>query len=509
MRIKNSAKNIKYNLVFFIINSFLAFFSKKVFLTTLGYEITGLNSLFQNLVGFLNIAELGITNAVTYSLYKPLREQNYKKINSILLAYKYLYEIVALIIFIGTIILSFFLNKVVNGVTININTIRFYFVFFAITPVISYLISYLQVVVIADQKSYIVSKVIGITKIVKTSIQILLLIYNKSYLLWLVLELVFNVVAFLYLNRQIKRQYIWINIDRKYGFKELFKKEKQIIINTKDMFFHKIGGFVLNQTDNIVISTFTNIKNVTIYSNYIMIVMLIKSLYSQVIGGISASIGNLVSEENNERSYNLWVELYYITTLSSVVVCYFLYTIINRFITLWVGNEYLFNTQIVFYIIINLFFALWRQSVDCFKEAYGIFWDRLAPVVEATLNLILSILLAKKIGVMGVVIGTNISNFMIIGIWRPYILFREGFRKNVLDFYVISVKLLFMSIVSMLVSGELYKYLYLSRYLTWYSFILESFIKFFITVISTILICSISNIFRKILKKYFKLIISM
>ena len=157
MRSENSIKNIRYNIFFFILSYIFVFILKKVFIVSLGAEITGLNDLFKNIIGFLNIAELGIMSAVTFSLYTPLKDKNFNKINSIIAIYKYMYRIVGLVIFIGLIIICYFIILIIKHSTINVNFVRISFFIFSLSTCISYLFTYLQVLAITDQKIYIVT----------------------------------------------------------------------------------------------------------------------------------------------------------------------------------------------------------------------------------------------------------------------------------------------------------------------------------------------------------------
>lgn len=509
MRTKNSLKNIKYNVVFFIINFFLMFLLKRIFIIYLGDEITGLNALFQNIIGFLNIAELGIVNAVTYSLYKPLKEKKYDKINSILITYRYIYRMVALFIFIGSIVLTLFIQKFINGTSLRINVIRIYFILVSLITVISYLITYIQVVIVADQKGYIVSKTLGNFNILKILVQILLIKLYKSYILWILAELIFNFIAFECINLKVRKEYKWINLSENKPIKTLFNENKSIFLNTKDLFFHKLGFFVLNQTDNLVISAFTTIKNVMLYSNYTMIINVVKGLLTQIFRAISASIGNLVAEKNDEKSYVIWKEIHIVISLLSVVVSYCVYKMINVLIQLWIGQNYLLGSATIICIIINLYFSLTRQTVDVFKDAYGIFWDIWSPILEAVINLIISVLLVRKLGIMGVIIGTNISNFIIIAFWRPYILFKEGFKTNLFKFYSLNFKIGIITIFSLSISNKFINLIFNNFVnITWGIFITKSFITLIISFSLTILISLTFSEFRKANLKYFKIVIN-
>ena len=83
-RVKKSLLNARVNMIFYFLNLALSFFSRKIFLDTLGADFMGLTGTLLNLLGFLNLAELGIGMAIGYVLYKPLYQHDENKINEII-----------------------------------------------------------------------------------------------------------------------------------------------------------------------------------------------------------------------------------------------------------------------------------------------------------------------------------------------------------------------------------------------------------------------------------------
>ena len=108
-RVKKSMLNARVNLIFYFIILGLSFFSRKIFLNTLGADFVGFTGALQNLLGFLNLAELGIATAIGYVLYKPLFDHDRQKINEVVSVLGYLYRWIGIIILVVGLILSAFL----------------------------------------------------------------------------------------------------------------------------------------------------------------------------------------------------------------------------------------------------------------------------------------------------------------------------------------------------------------------------------------------------------------
>lgn len=130
-RVRKSLLNARVNLIFYFLTLALSFFSRKIFLDTLGVDFVGLTSTLQNLLGFLNLAELGISTAIGYVLYKPLFEQNKLKINEIISVFGYLYHWIGKIMLLAGGILACFLSLIFSNTGFDLTLIIFcIFLFF-------------------------------------------------------------------------------------------------------------------------------------------------------------------------------------------------------------------------------------------------------------------------------------------------------------------------------------------------------------------------------------------
>lgn len=501
MKLDKAVRNIKSNIIYFILNSIIAFLARKIFLMKLGSEVMGLNSLIISVLGFLNILELGISNAVIYSLYNPLKKNNFSKVSEVVKLYKYLYIVLALIIAIIGIILSVFFPYIAKS---NINNVSIYFLLYLISVVASYLLTYKHIVPNADEKAYIITKASGNIKLIKSIIQIILLSLGANYMLWLIIEIVSNIYTYIYINKKLDKEYEFLKKESEKSVKEIFKNNISIIKDTKNLFVHKIGYIVVYQTDNIVLSIFTDLNVIAIYSNYLMVIRIIVSFAGQIFSAFIATIGKLVSDGDNDLSFSIWRGLYSIefSVATFCSICTFM--LINDFISVWIGSEYKSSTTVVAFIVLNMFVTMSRGTIDNFKYAYGIFDDIKAPIVESIINLVISVVLVNYIGLLGVILGTFVSNAIIVVLWRPYIIFKKGFKKDVFEYVKIYTSKIFNFILIFIVVDFINKYFI--SYLVidgWIMFIIKMLIIASITLLLTI----ISIIFNKKEFKYIKSII--
>lgn len=459
IRTDNFLKNAKMNFIFYIFNILFSFISRSFFIRILGADINGLNSLYMSLIGFLNVAELGVGAAVGYSLYDPLSKKKYKKINDIMILFKYYYKNISKIILILGSILSLFLPFLIKG-QVDIKLAYSYYFLYLINCAISYLFTYKQTLIIADQKQYKIASILNITKITKMIVQCITIWITKSFFVWILLELLFNVLGMYLANKKIDLEYKNnINYKSNKNIKTIKKENFKIGRNISNVFFHKIAGFVVGQTDAILISIFSTLKETGIYTNYIMIISALTGLLGNVIGSVMPSIGNLIAEESEQKSYGIFRKLYLLDNLLAGLFSFIIYKLIDNFIVFWVGKEYLFPKYVVFVLVINLYIQISRGTIDRFKDGFGIYWDIGAPIIESIVNLIFSLLLAWKLGIVGIFIGTIISNILIVELWKPYIVFKEGFKIKISIYIKQTLSIIIKNILIIVISNFIYNFI--------------------------------------------------
>ena len=450
MRVDNSIKNMKYNIFSQILNLLIQFVSRTFFIKILGNEYLGINGLFSNILTILSLADMGIGTVLIYSMYKPLAENNEEKIKALMNIYKKIYNIIALTVLIIGLCITPFLQVFIKDMP-NIQHIRFIFILYLLNTVVSYLCVYKISIINADQKNYIVTTRQQIFNIIANFIMIMVLVTTHNFILYLIVQMLFSIISNIYLSSLAEKMYPFIK-DTK-GYKLTKEEKRQIKKDTFAMMLHKIGGVVVGGTDNLIMSAMIGLEAVGIYSNYLLIINAIKKFTTQYFNSMSASIGNLNAMKDKEYSYDIFKKVFFgnfwIFTFCSIC----LFCLLNPFIEIWVGIDYTFHISIVAAIVISFYIEGMRQTVLIFREAMGIFTkDQLKPVIEAIVNLIVSVMLTLKFGIIGIILGTIIS-MLFVCVWiEARILFKYGFSKNVIEFFKIYAKYLVIGVVGLILT---------------------------------------------------------
>lgn len=435
-RTKRTIQNSTTSLLLYLIQIIVGFYSRKIFLDYLGDEILGINTMLGNILNFLNLAELGIGIAMATSLYKPIQTKDETTICEIISVQGYLYKQIAKFLCFISIIILICIPFLFPRTECGFLYIYIAYGVFLWGTLASYLWNYRQILISADQKEFKLNPWKHTSRYIKIVLQIICLtILNLGIWSWIALELTDSIIVIFIINFIIKKEYPWLQTSNKVG-KQLLSKYKYLITMTKQLFIHKISLFVLEQTAPWIIYAYVSISMVTYYGNYMMIIGYSVTLLNVIFEGMGASIGNLVSEGNKLHTLNVFWELFSSRIWISGIACFAIYIFIEPFISMWIGTKYVLGEETLLLLLIGMYIRLTRSVVDSFKLAYQLFADIWAPIVEACINLGCSILFGYWWGLNGIILGSNLSLFIIVLLWKPYYTFKRGLKTSWINYYI-------------------------------------------------------------------------
>lgn len=435
-RTKRTLQNSKVSLILFVIQILIGFYSRKIFLEYLGDEVLGLNTTLGNILSFLNLSELGIGIAMATSLYKPIHDDNHEAIAEIISVQGILYKRIAWILCCLSIPILFAIPYIFPSTECSLLYIYVSYIVFFSGSIFSYLWNYRQILIQADQKGFKLQPWIHATRYAKIVLQIVLLIYTPLGIWsWISVEFAGNIANVFVVNYVIHKEYPWLQKSKKSEF-VLLHEYKSLLSKVKQLFAHKIGAYVLHQTSPLVIYAFVSLTMVTHYSNYMMLIGYCQTLMNVIFGGMGASIGNLIADNNKQHTMNVFSELFTSRIWIAGIACFVVYISIRPFITLWIGNKYVLDETTLLLLLLSMFIQISRTVIESFKDAYQLFADVWAPIIEACLNLGCSILFGYLWGLNGILMGVNLSLIFIVLLWKPYYTFRYGLRSSVMNYYL-------------------------------------------------------------------------
>lgn len=427
----NSLRNVLFGFLQQFVTLALAFLARTVFIRSLGVEYIGVNGLYSNILTLLSLTELGVGNVLTYSLYSALHDNDQEKIHQLVSYYRKLYRGIALTIMIVGIAIIPFLKYLVKS-SLPYNEVVLYYVLYLLNSVVSYFVVFKVTLLRADQKEYIRNIVATVALLFQYSFQIIYILVRKDYIGYLVIQIIFTVLQNLVCNSIVNRQYPNL---KNYTSNDDLVDKSNLISDVKSMFVYKVSNVVVTSTDNILISVLLGTIYVGYYSNYSMIINYVSTFINLIITGITGSLGNLNADKNRDHSYTVFRCMVYLFGVITAFCSVCILNLVQGFIPIWIGKEYVLSTSTVLSIVATFYVTHAFDPTWMFCETMGLFRERkYAMVVNAVLNLVLSILLARPLGMTGILGATALARVMTIIWWEPYILFKYKFQRPVIEY---------------------------------------------------------------------------
>lgn len=449
-RSKKSARNIIIGFITQISLMAFAFSTKTVFVRLLGVEYNGVHGLYSNILSILSLSELGIGNVLNYALYQALKEDNQEKVRSLVEYFKKIYYIIAFIVLGIGVALVPVLPYIVNS-ALPQDKLILYYLLYLLNSVASYFVVYKTTVMVANQDNYIKNIFDASFTFLMYIVQIIYILIFKDFLGYLIIQVTCTIIKNVVLNVIANKKYPYLrgnNMDTTIPI-----DKHQLSSNIKATFFYKIATVILNNTDNILISVIVGTVYVGYYSNYYMIVTYIAAFVNIFIAGITASLGNLNAEHDNEASYRMFSILSLVFSFVGVITTSVFINCMQDFISIWLGTQHVQNFSWVIAIVINNYYNILISPVWMFRETMGLFKQvKYLMLITAFLNLVFSIVLGILFGVPGILIATVLARVTSQFWYEPKLLFRYKFKRSSKLFFVNQVKQVFTCLAAVFVS---------------------------------------------------------
>ncbi len=411
----------------------------------------GINGVFSNILSVLSLSELGIGVAMNYFLYAPIATEDERTIRQFMNLYRVMYTVVGAFVGIAGLCLVPFLDFFLKDQP-DIEGITFIYLLYLANTVVSYLWGYKRAIIDGHQKSYIGTFYNTIFTTTQFVLQIVVLLVFENFILYLVIQIGCSIATNFVVAHKADKMYPYLKEDRK----ELPDKatRKEVFKNVGAMSVHKLGDVVVNNTDNLIMSTAVGVTIVGMLSNYQMIQASIITALNGLFGAFTASIGNLTVEEDDESVFRVYRTLQFL--------CFWLYSFCSvgfmvcftPFMEAWAmvagkpSSELVIPMAMLLVFTANFYMGGMRRVILTFRDAMGLYWyDRYKPIFEVIINLVVSIILVLKIGAIGVMIGTLVSTMTTCFWVEPLVTYKHGFHRKVRHYFGIFTKYTLTTII--------------------------------------------------------------
>ena len=435
---KNAARNLFFGSIQKILNMILPFISRTMILYILGAGYLGLNSLFTSILQVLNLAELGVGSAMIYSMYKPIAEDDHKKICALMRLYKIYYRIIGIFILCAGLLITPLIPFLIKqDIPNNINIYILYLMNLGSTALSYWLFAYKNCLLYAHQRNDVIDKTSTIVICIQEVVQIGILIIFKNYYYYLIVVLVSQIAKNLINALIVSKMFPNYRDEGTLPRHEI----KSINRRVKDLFTAKLGGTVVSSADSIVISSFLGLNMLAMYNNYYFIMNSVSTFVFMVFTACSAGIGHSIVTSSLEKNYSDFKTLTFIMAwISGICICCF-YSLYQPFMKIWVGENLMFNQNVVILFCVYFYLYIMSGIFSTYKDSAGMWHeDRFRPLIGALVNLALNIMFVSKFGVYAILLSTILSYLLVNIPWLIHNIFKFLFKKNSLQYILDLIK---------------------------------------------------------------------
>lgn len=492
-RTKNSMKNAAFGIALQITAILTKFVSATVFANILGRDFSGLNGLFTEVIAMISLAEMGVGTAIVYNLYKPLAEKDHTKLNQLMNLFKKSYRIISAVVMGIGLVLTPFIHLIVKRVDFNLGYIRVVFLLFVLQTATSYLFTYKASLLNADQKTYIVSIVNLISRIVLMALNVAVLYFTRNYIFYLIVQVAVTIMTNFFISRQADKQYKFLKKDLTLPKEE----QKKVLSNIKNIFIGVLSFRITTSTDNILLSLFVGTDVVGVYYYYSLVVTSIIQLFSKVSESMVGSIGNLMTTESPQKNSTVLKRLTFLFIFLGSLFATGFYCVATPLIKFWLGDIFVLDETVVLVSAINFFFFIAREPLWKFMHVSGLFAkDKNISILGTVINLIVSVILGKTIGMIGIFIGTTCTLIIQVSL-KSILLYNEKLGYDYKSYGVIWIKMLSVFVFQILFSK------YLCDLVTANSLIYVIIINGIIATVTVVFSTLISNFYTPEFKYFY------
>lgn len=435
-RTNNFVRNSMVGMLMQLFSLILSFVSRTIFIKILTNDYLSINGLFSNILSTLSFVELGFGTALLYMMYRPVAENDKEKIKTVLKYYRRVYAIVGLTMLILGILVIPFMGIIIKDPPHIPENLNFIYVLFLVNTCIGYFYSHKTAIINAYQKNYVVSIYSQVFKWIQVILQTVFLIVTKNYIIYLVIQIVCTLLNNILISRKADKMFPYI---KEKNVVPLSKDErKEVNHKVKALIFYKLNPSILNGSTNLVMSSVLGVAYVGIYSNYYLITSYLTMFINQITNALEPSIGNLNALETGKRKEETFYKILFMCFFIFGLACALLMALINDFINIWIGKEYLFSMFIVFAMLLNVYVNGVNFACYSFRTTSGLFERaQLVPLYEVILNVVFSILFAKWFGVAGIFLGATLAKFLTFFWTDPLLLYKYLFKnKNTKEYFI-------------------------------------------------------------------------
>ena len=420
-----------------IVTIVLGFVTRKLFIVFLTEELMGLNALFADLLGLLNLADMGLGIAVQFNLYKPLADKDEEKLGRILNAARRIYNIIGVGMILAGIVLSFFIQFLIKENPYSLDFLRVVFIINVISSASSYFFVHKRLFMHASEDIHVTNVVDIVMNLLSSVLKIVAIVVFKNYYLFIAINVIQSFVSNFMIGYYCDKKYPYLNKVKGYSKDEM----GSLLSNIKELVPNKISSFVYTNTDNTIISAFIGLASVTLFTNYTSIVTQIFMMAAMIAGVVKVSFGNVLQESTDKNQHMFFLNSYQMLQFFYSSFCgVALFCLLDEFVAFWYGEEFVIPLICVVLLTVDFYLHSMYQPLSMMLEVLGEFRPlKRQEIFAMIVNIIVSVALIQVVGLAGPILGT-LAVDICTTIFRIYTVIYKHYRDYAKEYIFTYVK---------------------------------------------------------------------
>lgn len=427
MKSKRGLYNIFFGVLSQVITIGVGLIIPRLFIVNLGSEANGLMSSVSQIFIYVGLLEAGIGTVSIQALYKPISQKDDKGINKILSATAQYYKRAGLYYLLCVGILGIVYPLIIKS-SFNKLDIFLIILFTGLSGAINFLFQgKYKIFLMAEGKNYIISNINTIVGVFSSLVKVMLLLLGYNVVIIQFSYFIINLCQMAFFEIYIRRNYKWINTK--------MDPDYEAIAQRNSAFIHQIVGMIFANTDVLVITMFCGLKVASVYSMYNLIITYIGNILGNVNSGIIFILGQTYYEDRNRylKLNDIYDTYYMALNFAIYTVTYILFLPFMQLYTAGVKDiNYIDNLLPILFVFIQVLNCGRTAANNAINVAGHFKKTQNRSIIEAIINIVVSLVCVNIFGIYGVLIGTIVAlvyrvNDIILYSCK-YILFRNPIK---------------------------------------------------------------------------------
>ena len=404
MKAKNSIYNIFFGITGQVITICLGLIIPRIFIVNLGSDTNGLMSSISQIFIYIGLLEAGIGAVSIQAMYKPISNDDKNSLNRILAATNKYYLKAGIYYFICVLLLGLVYPIIVKS---NFDRVQVFLVilFTGLSGVINFLFQgKFKLLLIAEGKNYIITNITTIVGVLSSLLKIILIYLGFNIVLIQFSYFILGLLQMIFFEIYIRKNYKWVNLNVNPDYKAIEQRNSA--------FIHQISSMIFANTDVLVLTIFCGLKVVSVYSLYNLIFSYVFGIIENINSGIVFILGQKYHENRKEYiKLNEVYDTYYMSiTFGVYTIAYILILPFMKLYTRGITDiNYIDSLLPILFIFIKLLSCGRTAANNAINVAGHFKKTQNRSILEAIINIVVSLICVNIFGIYGVLIGTIVA----------------------------------------------------------------------------------------------------